>query len=133
MKTQSTFQKRRNTILAMLCTGTMLIGCKQATTVPDDFTRVTQLEIDNYIGKKIQLNDNFIMLSDDGTFTGQWNEGPIAGDWEMKEDYWCRVLTEFYQPERLNQEDCQIWEANGSMLRGTRDKGTGKSFVYTVK
>ncbi|MEM7260305.1 MAG: hypothetical protein AAF404_23275 [Pseudomonadota bacterium] len=114
-----------------MCVG--VSGCKQGTTKPSEFVRVTNADISQYLGKKLSLNGNHLIMAEDGTFAGMWNGGSLGGTWEMKDDYWCRVLTEFYQADRLNQEDCQLLESSGALLRGTRNKGSGQSFVYQVE
>jgi len=115
----------------------LLAACQQMPIAKDSesFTQVTEAELPNHMGKKWDLNGDYIVVAEDGTFDGTWKNQPIAGTWEMKDGYWCRVLTVFFEPERTGSEDCQLIEANqtGDKLRGTRNRGKGISFVYAVK
>jgi len=97
------------------------------------YDRVTADSIGSLVGKKLELNGNNISLSEDGTFSGTWKNVPIAGTWEMKDDYFCRVLTEFHNSDSLGSEDCQLWELKENSVRGTRDRGNGSSFIYAIK
>jgi len=118
------------------CTFFILVGCATTGTsnLSDDsaFTQVTDESIGSLIGKQLDLNGNYISLSEDRTFSGTWKNSPITGTWEMRDNYWCRVLTVFHDRTALNKEDCQLWELNGDRVRGTRDKGKGQSFIYTL-
>ncbi len=117
----------------------LLLGACQTTTSQTQvqseapYTRILADNISLIMGKRLQLDGNYIALSEDGSFSGQWASEPIEGTWEMKDDLWCRVLTEFHQADRLNSEDCQLFEFNGTSVRVTRDKGNGQSFIYTVE
>lgn len=97
------------------------------------YTQVTETEISNYFGRKFSLDGNHIVLNEGGTFDGTWKSEPIEGTWEMKDGYWCRVLTVFFDAPKKGIEDCQLWEAKGDTVRGTRDRGKGISFIYAVK
>jgi len=130
---------KNNTINAgaiLICSLFILAGCVTTGTSnltgDSAFTQVTDKNINDLFGKQIDLDGNFISLSEDRTFSGTWKNSPIAGTWEIRDNYWCRVLTVFHDESALNKEDCQLWELNGDRIRGTRDKGRGKSFVYTV-
>ena len=99
----------------------------------DGFKRVNIAAVGALIGKKIKLDNNYIVLDDDGSFAGSWSGKTIKGVWAMRDNYWCRTLTEFFQANRVGQEDCQLWEVSGNKLRGTRSKGSGNSFLYTIE
>jgi len=104
----------------------------------DGFVQITDETISAFFDKQLflfngeSLTENFIVVRDGGSFDGTWNDAPIAGTWEMRDGYWCRVITEFFNPDRLGSEDCQLWELNENRIRGTRDRGTGASFVYNI-
>lgn len=97
------------------------------------FKRITIRGMGELIGKKIKLDDNYIVLDDNGTFTGAWSGQPMKGVWVFRDNYWCRTLTEFFQTDRVGQDDCQLWEIDGDRLRSTRNKGSGSTFVYTIE
>ena len=129
--------------IAILACALTTVGCQATSVKPEaavapeaisksEYSQVTNESIGNLVGKKLDQNGDFISLTDDGTFSGTWKNKPIAGNWEMRDGYWCRVLTVFHDQSALNKEDCQLWEIDGNALRGTRAKGTGDSFVYTV-
>lgn len=94
--------------------------------------QVTGESINQLFDKQLFLNENFIVVRASGTFDGTWSEEPIAGTYEMIDGYFCRVLTAFHDASRLNTEDCQLWERDASTVKGTRARGTGISFVYTI-
>ena len=95
-------------------------------------TPVTQANLDYLIGKELSLDGNFIVLRSDSTFDGTWEGEPIAATWEIKDGYFCRTLTEFHNAAATGSEDCQLWNVTESSITGTRDKGNGVSFVYTI-
>ena len=107
-------------------------ACQKQLSVNKEYSQVTSESIGSLMGKRIDLDGDYISLTDDGTFSGTWKDKPIAGNWEMRDGYWCRVLTVFHDQDALNKEDCQLWEIDGNALRGTRAKGTGVSIMYTV-
>ena len=118
-------------IVGFLVTLVCLVSACQQTVqknidISENYVRVTGESVSALVDKKLYLDDldgNNISLSDDGTFDGKWDGAPIAGTWEMRDDYWCRVLTEFKESARLGAEDCQLWEFDGASVRGTRNKG----------
>ena len=71
-----------------------------------------------------------IVISADGTVNGSWDGKPIVGTYEMKDGFFCRTLSQ--APRGPSPEDCQLMILEGDTLRGTRDRGNGASFSYTV-
>jgi len=71
------------------CTFFILVGCATTGTsnLSDDsaFTQVTDESIGSLIGKQLDLNGNYISLSEDRTFSGTWKNSPITGTWEMRD------------------------------------------------
>ena len=129
--------------IAILACALTTVGCQTTSVKPEavvasevksksEYSQVTNDSIGSLIGKKVDLNGDYIYLTDDGTFSGTWKNKPIAGNWEMRDGYWCRVLPVFHDQGAINKEDCQLWEIDGNALRVTRAKGTGQSFVYTI-
>jgi len=104
------------------------------------FTQITEATINTVFDKQLFFFDegnnvqtaNFIVVRENGTFDGTWESEPIAGTWEMRDGNWCRILTAFFNADRLNSEDCQLWERSGIRIRGTRDGGAGVSFIYNI-
>lgn len=94
--------------------------------------QVTAETINQLFGKQLFLENNFIVVRNNGTFDGTWSDEPIAGTYEMRDGYFCRILTQFFDTERTNIEDCQLWERDATTVKGTRDRGTGASWVYTI-
>jgi hypothetical protein len=132
--------KNRNMILKFVA-ATMLISlisaCQQVPTQDDGaastgYSRVTSDVLPNLYDKKLSLDGNYLIVTADGNFSGIWNSEPMAGTWEMQDDYFCRVLTQFFKSENTGSEDCQLWEISGDKVRGTRNKGKGSSFIYKV-
>ena len=102
------------------------------TSTDDSREQVTSETIGQLYDSQLFLNENFIVVRNDGTFDGTWSNEPIAGTYEMIDGYFCRVLTMFHDASRLNTEDCQLWERDATTVKGTRSRGTGISFVYTI-
>ena len=91
----------------------------------------TQADLDAVIGKTLTLNPGqSFVVSADGSMIGVWDGAPLVGTYEMRDGYFCRVLTEFVQGPL--PEDCQLWILDGDNLTGTRDRGEGASFTYTI-
>lgn len=94
--------------------------------------QVTAESISQLYGKQLFLNNDFIIIRNSGTFDGTWKNRPIAGTYEMRDGYFCRILSQFFQPERLNVEDCQLLERDATTVKGTRARGKGSSWVYKI-
>lgn len=101
-------------------------------------TQITSDNIDTLFDKNLfshngtELEDNFIVVRSDSSFDGTWNDAPIAGTWEMRNGFWCRILTQFFNPDSTGTEDCQLWTRTGDVITGTRDMGNGTSFDYHI-
>ncbi|MEL6679642.1 MAG: hypothetical protein AAFQ51_13125 [Pseudomonadota bacterium] len=81
------------------------------------------------VGKRLSIGDDYVVISDDGTFAGNFGGNDIAGTWVWSDDgYWCRTITQGSQ----RPEDCQLIEATPDVMRGTRDRGEGSSFIYEI-
>ena len=102
-------------------------GIESGTIATSNYTRVTTDEMQSYIDKKLTLKGNHFVISEDGTFSGNWNGSGISGTWEFKDGYWCRDM-----PSSKTPYDCQLWESDGDKLRVTRNKGKGERFDYKV-
>lgn len=102
------------------------------------FGRITDDTIDSLFDTRLFLFngeeqiDNFITVMSDGTFSGTWEGEPIAATWEMRDDFFCRILIEFHNPEAIDIEDCQLWTQIGNQVRGQRDRGNGVAFFYNI-
>ena len=91
----------------------------------------TQTDMSAITGKTLTLNPGqSFVISDDGTLAGTWDGGPLIGTYEMKDGYFCRTLSA--GPSGPSPEDCQLLVLDGDQLMGTRDRGNGVSFTYTV-
>ncbi|MEM8824885.1 MAG: hypothetical protein AAGF30_14865, partial [Pseudomonadota bacterium] len=122
---------------------TMLAGCQTTATGPstspvttsDGFLRIsTRDDMAPIIGRRLAFQgEDFVVINADGTLLGEFGGVVTAGTWEMVDGFWCRTLTA--GPERAltnNPTDCQLFERNGDTLRGTRDRGQGTQFEYTI-
>lgn len=77
--------------------------------------------------------NNYFVLRNNGSADGTWNNEPLVGTWEMRDDYWCRILTEFHNAASIGPEDCQLWERMGDdTIRVTRDRGAGNSWTQGI-
>ena len=109
----------------------LVAGC-QSPAVDEDGTEngyarvATEAELASLYGRRLELNPGeFLVVDADGTFGGSFGGNAIDGTWEMRDGYWCRTLE--------GSEDCQLWRSDGARVRGTRDRGEGNSFVYTIR
>ncbi len=116
-----------------------LAACQQTPAVTkapsdDGYTRISTVqELSPLLGKRLNFVDGqYAQVNADGSLVGFFGGQALTGTWEMKDGYWCRTL--LTGPERAMQTpyDCQLWESKGNKLRGTRDRGNGGSFEYTV-
>jgi hypothetical protein len=91
----------------------------------------TQEDLGLIIGKTISFNEgqSFRILGN-GTIRGRWDGTPLRGTYEMRDGFFCRILTE--GPRGPTGEDCQLFVLTGDTIAVTRERGTGASFNYTV-
>lgn len=114
-------------------------SCQQAPLKQDSdskqngYSRVTLETLPDLFGKKLSIDGNHMTVAADGSFSGMWNDAPMVGTWVMEDDFFCRTLTKFHKPENTGSEDCQLWEMTIENVRGTRNKGVGSSFVYSIQ
>jgi len=92
----------------------------------------TDDEAKSLVGKKLRLDKNLIIMNEDGTISGEWGGGPVAGAWELKDGYWCRSYSEFYEADFTNVEQCHSWEIKGSEIYAVRNKGKGKPYRLKI-
>ncbi len=78
--------------------------------------------------KKLWFGKDHILIRKHGALRGNFGGNARRGAWEWRNGYWCRTLT-----THSKNTDCQLWEFDGSQYRVTRNKGTGKTFIYTQK
>lgn len=106
-----------------------LAACAQQPEVP--FERISSEE--DYrakiVGKKLYYKDNYAISNADGTVEGTF-AGGFKGTWEWIDGHWCRVISGY---EGIPVNDCQVFEIAGDQVRNTRDKGAGRTVVYTIK
>ena len=102
--------------------GTPAPGATQLAT-QSDMAAITGKTLTHQPGQSIKI------LAD-GTITGTWDGKPLVGTYVMKDGFFCRTLTE--GPRGPSPEDCQLLVLDGNKIDGTRDRGNGNSFEYTV-
>lgn len=91
----------------------------------------TQSDMNAIVGKTLTHSPGqSIVISSDGTLSGSWDGMPIVGTYEMRDGFFCRTLSQ--GPRGPSPEDCQLLVLDGNTVLGTRDRGTGNSFTYTV-
>ncbi|MBO9401040.1 MULTISPECIES: hypothetical protein [unclassified Shimia] len=91
----------------------------------------TQEDMSAVFGKTLTLNaGQSIVILEDGTLSGSWDGTPIVGTYVMKDGFFCRTLSQ--GPSGPSAEDCQLFVLDGNQLMGTRNRGEGASFTYTV-
>jgi hypothetical protein len=91
----------------------------------------TQSDTAAVIGNTLTLGPGqSFVISDNGTLDGSWNGMPLVGTYEMRDGYFCRTLSA--GPGGGSPEDCQLLVLEGTNLMGTRDRGNGATFTYTI-
>lgn len=103
--------------------------------------RITSDSIRGLLNKRLFFIDNdgnaqrgnYFVLRDNGSAKGTWNNESIVAIWEMRDDYFCRILTEFHDKDFVGSEDCQLWEQQSDdVIRVTRDRGAGYSWKQGI-
>ena len=87
-------------------------------------------DMEAILGKTMRIDSNMVGISSDGTFAGNFGGAVLEGTWEMQDGFWCRTLLDYSGPAPTT--DCQLFELKGRKLRGTRDRGNGSQFTYTI-
>jgi hypothetical protein len=127
---------RCQTILAAAALA-VLAGCQTATTpATDGYVRLAdRASLAPTLDRRLTLAgspSDYVVIRSDGTLEGEFGGVPTAGTWEMRDGYFCRVLTEGTPQAIAAGEDCQISELRGNRLRVTRDRGAGSQFEYIL-
>ncbi|MEM9267615.1 MAG: hypothetical protein AAGA78_01590 [Pseudomonadota bacterium] len=101
----------------------------------DGFTRLATVEdIGPFLDRNLAFDaEQYSVINSDGTLGGIFAGVGIEGTWEMDDGFFCRTLTAGPEYAMEIPVDCQLLEANGDTLRGTRDKGNGREFVLTAQ
>lgn len=83
------------------------------------------------VGKKlVDEQGNVFVANADGTISAKLKSGKtFSGTWVWNKKFWCRngVLD-----GKALGTDCQLWEIDGASARMTREKGKGKTTIYSV-
>lgn len=119
--------------IALALTSLVLAACQSSTQpVEEEGVRLaTDQDMQAIYGKTLTYKPGFsFVISQNGTMSGSWGGGSLEGTFEMRDGYFCRVLTQ--SPRGPMPEDCQLFILEGDSLTGTRDRGNGVSFTYTV-
>ena len=94
------------------------------------YERVTEeIFLTQIVGKKLVYKGNYAISNADGTVEGTF-AGGFKGTWEWVDGYWCRVIK---GKEGVPENDCQLFEIAGDKVRNTRDKGKGRTVIYTIE
>ena len=106
-----------------------LVACAQQPDVT--FKRITTAEEFNtaIVGKKLVYKGNYAITRADGTVDGTF-AGGFTGTWEWVDGFWCRIIE---GNADIQVNDCQVFEIAGNQVRNTRDKGAGRTVVYTIE
>jgi len=87
----------------------------------------TQSDMAAIVGKRLTFaSGQYLTVTADGKITGAWDGQTLTGTYEMRDGYVCREIS--IRPG----EDCQLWILNGNEVIGSRDRGNGAQFTYTV-
>ena len=112
-----------------------LAACETAAPMTEEASSATRLatqaDMAAIAGKTLTLEPGkSYVIGADGTIKGSWGGAALVGQYEMKDGFFCRTLSQ--GPSGPAPEDCQILLLEGDTLRGTRDRGDGASFALTV-
>ncbi|MEO1550236.1 MAG: hypothetical protein AAFR93_07345 [Pseudomonadota bacterium] len=101
----------------------------------DGFTRLATVEdLGTFLDRNLAFDaEQYSVINSDGSLGGIFAGVGIEGTWEMEDGFFCRTLTAGPEYAMKIPVDCQLLEANGSTLRGTRDKGNGRQFILTAQ
>lgn len=121
-------------LIGLAACQTPVVDQPQVTTAPQTsgVQLATQADMAEVIGKRL-VHENpaqYVLLSADGKISGSWDGTPLAGKYEMRDGFFCRTLSA--GPGGASPEDCQLFILEGNKISGTRDRGKGGSFTYTV-
>ena len=106
-----------------------LAACAQQPEVPFERIATEEQYRAEIVGKKLYYKDNYAISNADGTMEGTF-AGGFKGTWEWVDGHSCRTINGI---EGVPAYDCQVLEIAGDQVRMTRDKGAGKTVIYTVK
>ncbi|MCA0905858.1 hypothetical protein LCM27_05555 [Ruegeria marisrubri] len=119
----------KHTILFLAVAGTLAIaGAAHA-----DYKRIKTAKQFNsdIVGKKLtDEQGNVFVANADGTISAKLKSGKkFSGTWVWNKKFWCRngVLD-----GKALGTDCQLWEIDGATARMTREKGKGKTTIYSI-
>ncbi len=109
-----------------------LAGCEaQPTDTMAEMRLSTADDFAPILDKRLMFGDtDYVVMSSDGTLTGDFGGVDTRGTWEVKDGYFCRVLTA--GPRGASPEDCQLVVRKGDVLSITRERGAGPTFDYTI-
>lgn len=122
-------------MISAACTALVLAACQTTTDGGVASSGPKQLSSQNdmsaVVGRTLTLGprQSFVIASD-GTLNGSWDGRPLVGTYQMRDGFFCRTLSQ--GPNGPSPEDCQLLILDGNTLKGTRNRGTGTSFTYTV-
>lgn len=102
--------------------------------VQADYKRIkngTQFNAD-IVGKKlVDEQGNIFVANADGTISAKLVDGKkFSGNWVWNKKFWCRngVLD-----GKALGTDCQVFEIDGNSVRLTREKGKGRTTIYSLQ
>ncbi|MEO0913369.1 MAG: hypothetical protein AAFY59_10325 [Pseudomonadota bacterium] len=92
------------------------------------FERITSAEgLRPVLGKRLLLDENFVVMNGDGTLMGAFGAVVLNGTWVFEDGSFCRTLTEGPARAMETPFDCQVLELSETALRGQR-AGHGRFF-----
>lgn len=106
-----------------------LAGCETMSTAQmgasaesEGFTRIsTRDQMTPILDRRLEFSPGFIVIHSDGTLSGQFPDGSVAGTWMMQDGFWCRTLIQ----GSGTPTDCQLLVLNDGEVSFTRNRGTG--------
>lgn len=116
-------------VLSASATCLALVGLTSTYAMADGFKRIeTEADFRKLIvNKKLTLGENHVVIRKNGNLKGNFNDEDLKGAWQWRDGFWCRTLS-----THSKDTDCQTVEVMGNQMRGTRQRGKGKSFIYTI-
>jgi hypothetical protein len=123
----------KSILVVLFCFSLAACGSNPTKQESVEFVQITDMASEGIFGKRLTLEDNYIVLNENGSVNGVWAGGAAVGTWEMREGFWCRTYTEFAVADFINDEDCHLLERSGNTIRGSRNRGSGASYLLNIK
>ncbi|MEM9681913.1 MAG: hypothetical protein AAF942_01490 [Pseudomonadota bacterium] len=117
----------RNILIFFIAVG-LILG---ATSAMAEQIKTKKQFLGQVAGKKLVESDSWVVLSPDGTVSGQGpGNGKITGRWDWIDSYYCREIT--IDGEGFPR-DCQTVTRDGKTVNFIHEMGKGITISWTIE